>query len=150
MTDWILVQFVAAMVSNVGFSLRAVIGKRIMSDAEWDRKITKLDGPNTFCALQVCVRVRVCPRACVVTCMHSYQLTCGLVSVRACGCYLCLLLCLCSCVCIWRERGCSEPSTTQSGEGRRERSDRDTHLPIDVVGGGVCLQKVVKLWASAG
>jgi hypothetical protein len=46
-------QFVSAMVSNIGFSLRAVIGKNIMSDAAWDRSVTKLDGPNTFCVLQV-------------------------------------------------------------------------------------------------
>lgn len=41
------------MVSNIGFSLRAVIGKQIMSDAAWDRKITKLDGPNTFSVMQI-------------------------------------------------------------------------------------------------
>jgi solute carrier family 35 protein E1 len=48
-----MLQFVAAMVSNIGFSLRAVIGKQIMSDSAWDRKITKLDGPNTFSVMQL-------------------------------------------------------------------------------------------------
>eukprot|EP00284_Hemiselmis_tepida_P003038 CAMPEP_0174950930 /NCGR_PEP_ID=MMETSP1355-20121228/94586_1 /TAXON_ID=464990 /ORGANISM="Hemiselmis tepida, Strain CCMP443" /LENGTH=387 /DNA_ID=CAMNT_0016198567 /DNA_START=19 /DNA_END=1182 /DNA_ORIENTATION=- len=48
-----MLQFVAAMVSNVGFSLRAVIGKQIMSSDAWDRKVTKLDGPNTFGVLQI-------------------------------------------------------------------------------------------------
>lgn len=48
-----MLQFVSAMVSNIGFSLRAVIGKDIMSSASWDRKVTKMDGPNTFRVLQI-------------------------------------------------------------------------------------------------
>eukprot|EP00292_Cryptomonas_paramecium_P005438 CAMPEP_0113679144 /NCGR_PEP_ID=MMETSP0038_2-20120614/10418_1 /TAXON_ID=2898 /ORGANISM="Cryptomonas paramecium" /LENGTH=403 /DNA_ID=CAMNT_0000597017 /DNA_START=109 /DNA_END=1320 /DNA_ORIENTATION=+ /assembly_acc=CAM_ASM_000170 len=45
-----MLQFVSAMVSNVGFSLRSVWSKEIMS---WDRSVTKMDGPNTFRVLQV-------------------------------------------------------------------------------------------------
>jgi len=47
--NWL--QFTAAMVSNIGFSLRAVLSKRVM--AEWDRKVTKTDGPNVFSLLQI-------------------------------------------------------------------------------------------------
>merc|ERR1712216_363066 len=47
-----MLQFVAAMVSNVAFSLRAILGKISMSD-EKVRKVSKLDGPNTFATLQI-------------------------------------------------------------------------------------------------
>jgi len=49
--DFNLLQFVSAMVSNIGFSLRAVIGKDIMSS--WNRQATKMDGPNTLRVLQI-------------------------------------------------------------------------------------------------
>jgi len=47
-----MLQFVAAMVSNVAFSLRAILGKVSMSN-EKVRKVSKLDGPNTFATLQI-------------------------------------------------------------------------------------------------
>lgn len=47
-----MLQFVAAMVSNVAFSLRAILGKVAMSN-EKVRSVSKLDGPNTFATLQI-------------------------------------------------------------------------------------------------
>jgi len=47
-----MLQFVAAMVSNIAFSLRAILGKISMSN-ENVRKVSKLDGPNTFATLQL-------------------------------------------------------------------------------------------------
>jgi len=47
-----MLQFVAAMVSNVAFSLRAILGKVSMSNDKV-RKVSKLDGPNTFATLQI-------------------------------------------------------------------------------------------------
>jgi len=47
-----MLQFVSAMVSNVAFSLRAVLGKKTMSDRSI-REVAKLDGPNTFSVLQI-------------------------------------------------------------------------------------------------
>ncbi|KAJ1492910.1 triose-phosphate transporter family-domain-containing protein, partial [Baffinella frigidus] len=56
-----MVQFVSAMVSNVCFSLRGVLGKGVMSGKEFDRRITKLDGPNTFSVLQIGAAVMTVP-----------------------------------------------------------------------------------------
>jgi len=56
-----MVQFVSAMVSNICFSLRGVLGKGVMSGKEFDRKITMLDGPNTFSVLQIGAAVMTVP-----------------------------------------------------------------------------------------
>jgi len=46
-----MLQFVAAMVSNIAFSLRAILGKLFMDNAKV-RATSKLDGPNTFATMQ--------------------------------------------------------------------------------------------------
>ena len=74
-----MLQFVAAMTSNVAFSLRAILGKLFM-DNEKVRQLSKLDGPNTFATMQA-----------------GYVCVC--VWMRACGCVcVCVDVCLCVCV----------------------------------------------------
>jgi hypothetical protein len=68
-----MLQFVAAMTSNVAFSLRAILGKLFM-DNEKVRQLSKLDGPNTFATMQagcvcVCVGMCVCVWMCVCVCV---------------------------------------------------------------------------------
>ena len=70
-----MLQFVAAMTSNVAFSLRAILGKLFM-DNEKVRQLSKLDGPNTFATMQagyvclcVCIYMCVCGCVCVCACV---------------------------------------------------------------------------------
>ena len=70
-----MLQFVAAMTSNVAFSLRAILGKLFM-DNEKVRQLSKLDGPNTFATMQagyvcLCVCIYMCVCGCVCVCVYN-------------------------------------------------------------------------------